>query len=429
MNLPNSEKSRIVIVGGGFAGLTLAKNLKHADFQVVLLDKNNYHTFQPLLYQVATAGLEPDSVTYPVRKVFHRYEDFHFRMAEVKEVDTQAKVLKTNKGPLKYDHLVLATGATTNFFGNKGIESLAMPMKSITDALDLRSLLLQNFEEALEASSEEERLELMNVVIVGGGPTGVELAGALAELKTKVLPNDYPDLSIEQMKVVLVQGADRLLPAMSERASARTLKYLEGMGVKVLLKKFVQDYDGHCIYTNDEKIAARTLIWAAGVQGQPVDGVGNIVRGRRIEVDPFFQVIGEEDIYALGDVASMVSDEFPNGHAMMASVACMQAIIMAENFNRMSDGKPPRPYTFKDKGSMATIGKNKAVADLPGIKTSGFVAWMLWMFIHLILLVGFRNRLIALIDWMWSYINYDTGIRLIIRPFRRKTPATAAEGR
>ncbi len=420
MNIPQTNQKRIVIIGSGFAGLTLAQNLKGSAFQIVLLDRNNYHTFQPLLYQVATSGLEPDSVTYPIRKVFQHQKNFFFRIADVASVDTKRKMVVTDHGELSYDYLVMATGAQTNFFGNKRIEDLSMSMKSIREALDLRSLLLQNFEEALMANTEGKKKELMNVVIVGGGPTGVELAGALAELKSYVLPNDYPDLDISQMKIVLVQGAPRLLPNMSEKASAKALEFLQSMGVVVLLNKVVKDYDDHCIFTNDEQIPARTLIWSAGVMGQPVTGVGEINRGNRVEVDEYFQVRGAEDVFSIGDVASMTSEQLPKGHPMMASVACQQGIFLANNLKRIVKGEELKRYEHIDRGSMATVGKNKAVADLPNFKTQGILAWYLWMFVHLFLLVGFRNRVVALIDWAWGYFTYDTGIRLIIRPFKRK---------
>ena len=420
MNIPSTDQKRIVIVGAGFAGLTLAKNLKNSGYQVVLLDKNNYHTFQPLLYQVATSGLEPDSITYPIRKVFQHFKDFFFRIAKVEKVDTDNKLIFTHQGDLSYDYLVMATGATTNYFGNQRVEQLSMSLKSIKDALDLRSLLLQNLEEALIAKTAEERQALMNVVIVGAGPTGVELAGALAELKMRVLPSDYPDLDFSEMNISLVQGADRILPAMSGEASEKSLKYLCDLGVDVQLNKIVEDYDGHCIITNEGNLPARTLIWSAGVMGNPIQGAGEANRGGRVEVDQYLRLKGVDDVFSIGDVAAMVDKDLPRGHPMLASVACQQGTFLAENMKRMAEGKELELYVFKDKGTMATVGRNKAVADLPKFKTQGILAWYLWMFVHLFLLVGFRNRLVAFIDWVYSYITYDTGIRLIIRPFQRK---------
>ncbi|MEL7149026.1 MAG: NAD(P)/FAD-dependent oxidoreductase, partial [Bacteroidota bacterium] len=326
MNIPSSNKKRIVIIGGGFAGLTLGKKLRKSDYQVVLLDRNNFHTFQPLLYQVATAGLEPDSITYPIRKVFQKYPDFYFRMAEVSNINTTDQTINTILGDLSYDYLVIATGARSNFFGNSQVEDYSMPMKSIRDALDLRSLLLQNFEDALVTNSKEEREKLMNVVIVGAGPTGVELAGALAELKARVLPSDYPDLDISRMKILLLDGANKVLPAMSEVASAESYTYLEELGVEVQLGVFVENYDGHHIHTNQGKIPARTLIWSAGVLGNPVEGVplsqvGQRPDAHRYEIDEYFRVKGVENVFAIGDVASMVNKELPAGHPMLASVA------------------------------------------------------------------------------------------------------------
>jgi len=420
MNIPQSDKKRIVIIGGGFAGLTLGKNLRKSDYQVVLLDRNNFHTFQPLLYQVATAGLEPDSITYPIRKVFQKYPDFYFRMADVDRIDAESQLIYTNIGELSYDHLVIATGAKSNFFGNKQVENYSMPMKSIRDSLDLRSLLLQNFEEALIANTPEERERLMSIVIVGAGPTGVELSGALAELKSRVLPSDYPDLDISRMKIILLDGADKVLPGMSLEASEKALQYLSKLGVEVNLNVFVKDYDGQRIYTNDGNIESKTLIWSAGVLGNPVEGVSEGNKANRYEIDDFFRLNNHENIYAIGDVASMTSEKSPQGHPMLASVACQQGEVLAQNLRNLQHGKALKPFIYNDKGSMATIGTNKAVADLPSFKTQGFFAWFLWMFVHLFLLIGFRNRAVALMNWIWAYITYDTGVRLIIRPFQRK---------
>ena len=425
MNIPASDKKRIVIIGGGFAGLTLGKKLRKSDYQVVLLDRNNFHTFQPLLYQVATAGLEPDSITYPIRKVFQKYPDFYFRMAEVQHVNTTDRIVNTNLGELEYDYLVIATGAQSNFFGNSQVEDYSMPMKSIRDALDLRSLLLQNFEDALVTDSIEEREKLMNVVIVGAGPTGVELAGALAELKARVLPSDYPDLDMSRMKIRLLDGADKVLPAMSGAASEESLHYLEKLGVEVQLGVFVENYDGHYIHTNQGKIAARTLIWSAGVLGNPVEGIplGTVdqqAKANRYEIDEYFRVKGIENVFAIGDVASMVNEDLPAGHPMLASVACQQGVYLARNLRRLSEEREFVPFKYQDKGSLATVGTNKAVADLPGFKTQGMLAWYIWMFVHLFLLIGFRNRLVAFMNWVWAYITYDTGVRLIIRPFQRR---------
>ncbi len=423
MNVPNTNLPRVVIVGGGFGGLTLAKKLKHQEVQVVLIDRHNYHTFQPLLYQVATAGLEPDSIAYPIRKVFKNRKNFFFRMAEVEHIVTETNTIHTNIGELPYDYLVMATGATTNFFGMEGVERASMPMKSVTEALDLRSMMLQNFEQALLTNDLAERESLMNFVIVGGGPTGVELAGALAELKDHVLPKDYPDLDIRRMNIHLIEAAPRVLAAMSEEASAKALQFLKKLGVSVWLDTAVTHYDGELLHTNqDIEMHARTLIWAAGVQGAPVAGidVSSMGRGNRILVDEFNKVKGYNNIFALGDVAAMITEATPKGHPMMAQPAIQQGALLAKNLMVMHRGGTPKAFQYNDKGSMATIGRNLAVVDLPKFKFHGFFAWFVWMFIHLVSLVGFRNKLVVMINWAVSYFKFERGVRLIIRPFKRK---------
>lgn len=429
MNIPQSNQPRIVIIGGGFAGINLAKKLKNLDVQVVLVDKNNFHTFQPLLYQVATAGLEPDSITYPLRKVFNHFANFYVRIAEAKSVDPNTKVLTTDKGDIHYDYLVVATGARTNYFGNKQIEKYSMPMKTVRQALDLRSVFLQNFEEALITNDIQERERLMNIVIVGGGATGVELAGALAELKKWILPKDYPDLDLRQMKIHLIEGASRVLSAMSNEASDKALEFLKEMGVEIWLNTFVKDYDGEVVSTSTGKsLPSKTLLWAAGVKGFLLDGLSADKSGRLV-VDETLKVNGYDSIFSMGDLALVKSENIPNGYPMLASVAMQQGQFLAGNFKRLLADKPPKAFRYKDKGTMATVGRNRAVVDLPNIKFQGRLAWYTWMFVHLVLLVGFRNRVIALINWIWSYINYDNGIRLIIRPFQRKTSRKKESGK
>ncbi len=424
MNLPQTNKPRIVIIGGGFAGMNLAKSLRNAPAQVVLIDKNNYHTFQPLLYQVATAGLEPDSITYPLRKIFNRYDDFYFRVATAQEVDTNHNLVITDRGTIEYDYLVVALGAETNYFGNKQIERHSMPMKSVREALDLRSLILQNFEDALITKDIQERERLMNIVIVGGGPTGVELAGALAELRKWILPKDYPDLDFRQMKIHLMEGQSRLLGGMSEEASQKSEEFLQKMEVEIWTNTLVKDFDGSEIHTNtNKKLSSKTLIWAAGVKGCPIKGISSEKSGR-VVVDDELRVKDHDNIFAIGDLASVESDEINHGYPMLASVATQQGVFLAKNFRRMLAGVNTQPFKYNDKGTMATVGRNRAVVDLPNIKFQGRIAWYAWMFIHLILLVGFRNRVVALINWVWSYLNYDKGIRLIIRPFERQATVT-----
>ena len=424
MNIPQSSFPRVIIIGGGFGGISLAKKLHKKEFQVVLLDKHNYHTFQPLLYQVSTGGLEPDSIAYPIRKVIHDFPNTYFRLAEVKEIDTENNLVKTNIGALKFDYLVVATGSTTNFFGNKTIEENSMSMKSIPESLNLRSLILENFEQALLTDDLHEREALMNFVIVGGGPTGVELAGALAEIKKGILPKDYPDLDTRRAQINLVQGGERILPAMSEIASEKAEQFLESLGVNVWKNTRVNDFDGKVATTNKDTVfRTETLVWAAGVQAVCVKGLDAkdlLCRGNRLKVNEYHQVEGFEHIYALGDVAQMESELYPHGHPMMAQPAIQQGENLGKNLVRISENKPMFPFKYNDKGSMATVGRNKAVADLPKFKSQGIFAWFIWMFVHLYFLIGFRNRVVVFINWVYNYIKFDREARLIIRPFKKK---------
>lgn len=422
MNIPDTSLQRIVVVGGGFAGLEFCKSMPRDKFQIVLIDQHNYHTFQPLLYQVATAGLEPDSIAYPLRKIFRKIPNFYFRMTEVLEVLPEKKSLRTTIGELEYDHLVLATGTVTNFFGNEELKKLAMGMKFVPEALNIRSLILQNFEAALLTDNLKDRESLMNVVIVGGGPTGVELAGAIAELKKHVLPTDYPDLDFRRMSIHLVEAADRILPPFSVEASAKAHQYLEKLGVNVFVNTAVKNYDGKTIITSGKPMPTRTLIWAAGVQCKPMDGISadRLVRGNRIKVNLFNQVEGYEGLYVLGDQAYMETKYFPKGHPQVAQPAIQQGRLLAKNLIRLSRGKAMKPFKYKDKGSLATIGRSRAVADLPHYKTQGTMAWFIWIFVHLVALVGFRNRVVVLFNWMVNFFSYNRDIRLIIRPYKRE---------
>ncbi len=424
MNIPQSSFPRVIIIGGGFGGIALAKKLAGKDVQVLLLDKHNYHTFQPLLYQVSTGGLEPDSIAYPIRKVLQGYPNFYFRLAEVTQIDTEKKWLETNIGGIDYDYLVVATGSMTNFFGNKNIEDYGMAMKTVPQSLNLRSLILENFEQALLTDDLHERDALMNFVIVGGGPTGVELAGALAEIKKGILPKDYPDLDTRRAQINLVQGSGRILPAMSEVASAKAERFLERLGVNVWKNVRVSDYDGKHVSTNtDTSFKACTLVWAAGVKAVSIKGLDAeevLSRGSRLKVNPLHQVQGFEEIFAIGDVAQMESEEFPHGHPMMAQPAIQQGESLGENLARLVEGKPMKPFKYKDKGSMATVGRNKAVVDLKKFKFQGVFAWYVWMFVHLYFLIGFRNRVVVFINWVYNYIKFDREARLIIRPFKKE---------
>lgn len=419
LNIPETSLKRVVIVGAGFGGLQLVKSLSSKIFQTVLIDKNNYHTFQPLLYQVATAGLEPDSIAYPIRKIFKKKREFYFRNTSALSVDKDNSVLQTSNGKLHYDYLVIATGSTSNYFGNKNIEKLSMPMKSVPEALNLRSLFLQNFEASLLTSDLRERERLMNYVIVGGGPTGVELAGAMAELKNHVLPNDYPDLDIRRMKISLIEAGESLLSAMNEKARMTAEEYLKALGVELYLNTFVKDYDGNSVVTSKNVLQSKTLIWAAGVKGNTLKGIPeDSVSRSRYKVNDYNLIENTANIFAIGDVALMPSVS-ENGDPMVAQTAIQHGALLANNLKSLLNQKEPKPFKYNDKGSMATIGRNKAVAEIGVFKSKGIVAWAIWMFIHLITLVGFRNKMVALLNWSQSYFTYDKGIRLIIRPFKK----------
>lgn len=420
IDVPVVNLPRVVIIGGGFAGIELVKRL-HGHFQVVLIDRNNYHTFQPLLYQVATAGIEPDSIVFPLRKLFKNYEHFHFRMASALEVRPGERVLVTSIGELKFDYLVIATGSDTNYFGMEKLRANSMPMKSVSEALDLRSCILQNFEKALITSDLKERERLMTYVIAGGGPTGVELAGALGELKRHVLPKDYPELDFRRMQIHLIEGAPRVLAVMDEQSSEKAGRYLKELDVHVWTNTRVTDYDGKTVLTQGEdRFEASTLIWAAGVMGNKLPGLDpqSVRKDGRLLVDEFSRLKGSDCIFAVGDVAYMVTPESPQGHPMVAQVAMQMGHLLAKNLRLLSEKRPMKAFHYNNKGSMATIGRNRAVAEIWSWKTQGFFAWMIWMFIHLMSLVGFRNRVVVLFNWFISYLNYDRGMRLIIRPFK-----------
>ena len=419
LNIPTSDQPRLVIVGGGFGGLQLAKSLRGRGYQVVMLDRNNYHTFQPLLYQVATAGLEPDSIAGPLRRMMQSTKDFFFRLANVLQINAEERILETSLGQLRYDYLVIATGSRTNYFGQEKNFGKAFPLKQVPQALDLRSHLLQNFERSVVSSDLNERKQLMNFVIVGGGPTGVEVAGALGELKNHVLPQDYPDLDFRQMNIYLVEGNTRVLAGMSEKSGEKALRYLKRFSVNVLLERTVQSFDGHQVVMSDgTEIPCQTVVWAAGVRGNIFDGIPeeSIDRGR-LKVDEYNKVQGLERVYAIGDVAKMESEGFPNGHPMLAPVAIQQGTLLAGYLKREKKGKTWKSFTYKDKGSMATIGRHRAVVDIGNIRIGGTLGWYIWMFVHLWSIIGFRNKLVVFWNWVWNYFTDDRGTRLIIRPY------------
>jgi len=432
LGLTETNQPRVVIIGGGFAGLAVARKLQRSEMQVLLLDRNNYHLFQPLLYQVATAGLEPDSIAFPLRKIFKRYRNLTFRMAEVTSVAPAENRVITDIGPIDYDYLVLATGSRTNFFGRSELADKVMTLKSIPEAMELRNLMLENLEHAVLVEDLKEREALMNFVVVGGGPTGVETAGALGELKRHILPRDYPDLDIRLLNVHLLEMEGRLLGGMSEEAGEESLAALKKLGVKVWLDTGLADYDGEIVkLTNGKTMAAQTVIWSAGVEGATLPGFADnlVAKGNRLSVDQFNRVSGFENVFALGDLAAMTSDDLPKGHPLLAPVAIQQGELLGENLVRLRAGKEMQPFNYRDKGALATIGRNRAVADLGRFHFKGIIAWLLWTFIHLMTLVGFRNRMVVFVNWLWNYFTYDRGVRLILKPFDRKIPRQKKENR
>lgn len=418
VNIPKTAAKRVVVVGGGFGGLKLCSTLtKNPNFQVVLIDRNNYHQFPPLIYQIATAGLQVSSISFPFRKIFAKRKNFFFRMCDLRFVDAKNRTIQTSIGKLDYDYLVLATGTTTNYFGNKHIEDESMPMKTLNESLGLRNALLNTFERANTCSSVEERQQLLNIVVVGGGPSGVEIAGALAEMRSHVLPQDYPDLDASQMQIHLLQGGARLLPAMSEVASNASLKYLQQMGVDVRLNCYVKDYKDNQVFTADgESLNSRTVIWVCGITGRRIEGIDAKCYGpgNRLKVDRYNQVEGYDNIFAIGDIALMKCPGYPKGHPQMAQPAIQQGKNLALNLIRRYEGKPRRFFEYRDLGCMATIGRNKAVADIAGMNLTGFFAWFLWMGVHLMSILGVKNKLSTLLDWAWSYFSYDRSNRILI---------------
>ncbi|MCP9236579.1 NAD(P)/FAD-dependent oxidoreductase [Lewinella sp. JB7] len=428
INIPESELERVVIVGGGFGGLQLARKLNRANFQVVLIDKNNYHQFQPLFYQVAMSGLEPSSIVFPFRKLFQGRKDLYIRMAEVTHVDVRAKQLQTPLGHCNYDHLIVATGADTNYYGNEELERRTLPMKSVSEALYLRNSILDDYEDALTTPGYADRQELVDIVIVGGGATGVELAGSLAEMKTHVLPKDYPELHVqEEFDIYLIQSGDALLKGMSEHSSEKALRYLENLGVKVLLNSRVTGFDGRTVTLDDERtIATQKVIWAAGIRGQPIAGLPEeaITYGNRLAVDRHSRVKGTDCVYAIGDVAYMEEPDFPQGHPQVAQVAIQMGEHLAKNLRyRHLRGEAWEPFHYHDKGSMATIGRGRAVVDIPKpeFHFGGVLAWLVWLVVHLFAILGTRNKIFVFLNWVYNYINYNQSLRLIIRPAKARS--------
>ena len=424
LKIPSTGQKRIVIIGGGFGGIEIAKTLKNQDIQIVMLDKHNYHCFQPLLYQVATGGLEPGSIAYPLRKLMQEIPNGLFRLAEVTNINFAEQKIHTDIGDLHYDFLVIATGSTTNFFKfPKEVSGKMMQMKDIPQALNLRSFILENFEEALLTYDDAKKEELINIAIVGGGPTGVELAGALGEMRKNILPKDYPEIDFRKMQIHLFESGDRLLGAMHPENSEKALKYVKDFGVNIWLNTMVTDFNGEELTIADgKKIKSETVIWTAGVKGNPVNGLDDesIVGGNRILVDEFCLVKNHTNIYAIGDVAAMIKENLPKGHPMVAPVAIQQGEMVAKNILAQLKGKPVKPFQYFDKGTMATVGRNKAVMESKGIRMGGFIAWLAWLFVHVMSLVGFRNKITVTLGWLYNYFTYDRTLRLIIRPFKKK---------
>ncbi len=419
-------KKKIVIIGAGFAGLNLAKKLEKKEFNVFLIDKNNYHQFQPLFYQVATAGLEPNSIIFPLRKAFQGYKNIHIRMAELVEIVPQDNKIITTQDEFHYDYLVIATGATTNFFGNKQIEQYAIPMKSVSEALYLRNRFLENLENAYFADATQKEA-LRNIVVVGGGPTGVEVSGAIADMKKYVLRKDYPELDFSLMKIFLIEGAPMLLGPMSPQAQQKSKAYLEEMGVEVLTDTVVKEYDGEvAVLSNGKTLLTKTLIWAAGVTAEKIKGLPTEVlqRGNRIKVNRYNQIEGFDNVFALGDIAFMTEEKYPNGHPQVASVAIDQGKLLAENLVLMSQNKPMKPFEYFDKGSMATVGKRKAVVDLPFWKFQGAFAWHTWNIIHLFLILGVKNKFAIFFNWVINYFSNNSNLRTLIKPFSKNIKNT-----
>lgn len=421
MSEQKRNKTRVIIIGGGFAGLQCARKLNNVEgIDVLLLDKLSYHQFQPLFYQVATAGLEASNISFPLRKVFHHSKNVRIRITEVLQVLTDKKEVVTDIGTFYYDKLILATGTTTNFFGNEKLEALCLPMKSTLEATIMMNVVINNFEDALDIKDDAEQSVTMSVAIVGGGPTGVELAGALAEMRTKVLPKDYPDLNLRLMHIYLIDRGEQPLSKMSEKSSRDAKKYLESMGVELKMNTGVKSFDGRkVLMDNGETLELNTVIWAAGVIGKLPPGLNpeSIVHANRLSVNRYNEVSGAKDVYAIGDIAYMTTPLYPEGHPQLASVAGDQGEHLARNLIKAHKGEPLQEFEFTDKGTMATIGKRKAVVDLakPKLYINGRLAWLIWMFLHLMLILGVKNKIQIFINWAYKYFTSDQSLRLVQR--------------
>lgn len=424
MDIPDRERRRrLVIVGGGFGGLKLARKLKSDNYQIILLDKNNHHIFQPLLYQVATAGIEPSAISFPFRKIFKKRAHFHIRICEAQRVIPENDLLETSIGTLAYDYLVIATGCDTNYFGNNDMGKRTMALKNTSEALFNRNQILDSFEQAQNTGSKDERRRLMTFAIVGGGATGIELAGALAEMRAFVLPQDFPDLDINEMRIILIDAAPRLLSAFSETSAKEVTAYLHKRNVEIKLDARVVCYeDNELVLSGDTVIETTNVFWVAGVkanslQGLPKEAYGP---GNRLKVDDFSRLYDSSNIFAIGDTALMISADYPKGHPQVVQPAIQQAKNLIKNLQRIEEGLSLQPFVYHNKGSMATIGRNHAVVELKKMRFSGFPAWAVWLFIHLMSIVGVKNRLFIFLDWMWSYFTNDPSLRIIVKPLKRE---------
>ncbi|MFD2555777.1 NAD(P)/FAD-dependent oxidoreductase [Sphingobacterium tabacisoli] len=433
MLLNRTERSfpRVIIIGGGFGGVEVARKLKDKEVEVVLIDRNNFHTFQPLMYQVATGTLAEDAISFPIRKMFKSQQNFRFRMAEVLRIDNDKKEVHTSVGTYDYDYLVIATGATSNFFGNTEVEKYSLPMKSIKEALNIRSYVLQNLEEAVLRKNISDRERFLNFVVVGGGPTGVELSGAIAEIQLHMLKKDYPELSEHEMKVYLVEGTGKILGALSEKSSRDAERYLKELGVKVMVNTQVTGYDGNTItFNNGESIPTKTVIWGAGVKGQFPEGIhaDYIERGNRIRTNGQCQIEGFDGIYAIGDVSAMITEDTPRGLPGVAPAAQQQGKYVAQHIMNIISEKPNEEnFKYFDKGSMATVGRNRAVVDMGKLHMKGFIAWLTWMFVHLVSIFGFRNKVVTFVNWSIKFLTKNSGIRLIVNRYNRPLPVSNEE--
>jgi len=421
--MSETTKKKVIVVGGGFAGIEFIKTLDENLFDVLLIDKINHHQFQPLFYQVATSQLEPSSISFPLRNIFKSQNNVQIRLASVLTIDKTQNTISTSIGDFDYDYLVIAIGCTTNFFGNDIIQQNALTLKSTYDAITVRNHILQTFEN-ITSASEAEKESLFNFVIVGAGPTGVEMAGAFAEIKKDVLPKDYRGIDFSRLNILIVEGSKNTLNSMSETAQLASRKYLEEMGVKIYSETFVKNYDGNELtLSSGETIKTKTVIWAAGVTGNTIEGFAPeaITPGKRLKVNRINLVNESENIFAIGDIAFMETPLYPKGHPQVANVAINQAKLLARNLKQLVLNKPTKNFEYKDLGSMATIGRNKAVVDLPFLHFKGYFAWLTWIFVHLMLILSVKNKLIIFINWAWAYFTKDTSLGLILSPRKNKS--------